>query len=171
MDGLTTEQVDRFVDEGFVHLAGAFPREVADAGRALLWERTGCDPHDRGTWTRPVIRLGGYSDEPFRAAATTPVLHAAFDRLVGDGRWVPLQGLGTWPVRFPHDDDPGDEGWHVEGSIPVGDGVGLNVRSDGTARSCTRPARPGTSTSATRSSCTQRNHTGARSRSSWLNLR
>lgn len=67
MDGLTTEQVDRFVDEGFVHLAGA------------------------------------------------------------------LQGLGTWPVRFPHDDDPGDAGWHVEGSIPVGDGVGLNVRSDGRA--------------------------------------
>ncbi len=133
MDGLGTDQIDRFVDEGFVHLPGAFPREVADAGRALLWERTGCDPDDRDTWTRPVVRLGGYADEPFRAAATTPALHAAFDRLVGVDRWVPLGGLGTWPARFPHDDDPGDDGWHVEGSFPVGDGLGLNVRSDGRA--------------------------------------
>ncbi|WP_300013638.1 phytanoyl-CoA dioxygenase family protein [Pseudonocardia sp.] len=133
MDGLTAEEIERFVEGGFVRLDGAFPREVAEAGRALLWERTGCDPHDRRTWTRPVVRLGGCHDEPFRAAATTPRLHAAFDQLVGSGRWVPLGGLGTWPVRFPHPDDPGDAGWHVEASIAVDDGTGLNARSDGRA--------------------------------------
>jgi hypothetical protein len=41
------------------------------------------------------------ADEPFRAAATAPGLHSAFDRLVGAGRWVPRTGLGTWPVRSP----------------------------------------------------------------------
>jgi hypothetical protein len=133
MDGLTADQVERFTADGFVRLDGAFPREVAESGRALLWERTGCDPHDRRTWTRPVVRLGGYHDEPFRTAATTAALHAAFDQLVGAGRWTPLGGLGTWPVRFPHAEEPGDDGWHVEASIPVGDGIGLNARSDGRA--------------------------------------
>ncbi|MCP2257900.1 hypothetical protein LX15_001586 [Streptoalloteichus tenebrarius] len=83
---LTDEQTERFVEEGFVRLDGAFPRELADAGRALLWRETGLDPDDPTTWTQPVVRLGGYADEPFRLAVNTPVLHAAFDRLVGVGR-------------------------------------------------------------------------------------
>jgi hypothetical protein len=65
-----------------------------------------------------VIRLGGYGDEPFRLAVNTPVLHAAFDQLVGRGRWRPRDGPGTFPVRFPHPDDPGDAGWHVDVSFP-----------------------------------------------------
>lgn len=134
VDALTDDQVDRFVTDGWVHVEAAFPREVADAGRALLWERTGCDPDDPTTWTRPVVRLGGYHDEPFRTAATTPRLCAAYDRLVGAGRWETPGGLGTWPVRFPHDEDPGDDGWHVEGTFAGPDGsTRLNVRSDGRA--------------------------------------
>ena len=54
---------------------------------------------------------------PFREAANTPVLHAAFDQLVGAGRWLPQGGLGTFPVRFPSPDDPGDTGWHVDASF------------------------------------------------------
>jgi hypothetical protein len=41
-------------------------------------------------------------------------LHSAFDQLVGTGRWEPRGGLGSFPVRFPHPDDPGDAGWHVD---------------------------------------------------------
>ncbi len=131
---LSLNQVERFIDEGLVHLEGAFPRSVADAGRALLWEATGCDPEDPTTWTRPVVRLDGSGAEPFRAAANTPRLHAAFDRLAGVGRWVPRTGLGTFPIRFPHPDPPGDDGWHVEGSFgdPV-TGYRLNLRSRGRA--------------------------------------
>lgn len=128
--------VERFTADGFVHLPGAVPREVVDAGRALLWERLGLRPDDPDGWTEPVVRLDGYADAPFRAAANTPVLHAAFDALVGPGRWVPRTGLGTWPVRFPprgEPVDPGDCGWHIETSIPVGDEWGANVRSDGRA--------------------------------------
>ena len=46
--------------------------------------RYGCDPRDASTWTRPVIRLGMYGQEPFVDSANTPVLHAAFDQLVED---------------------------------------------------------------------------------------
>ena len=47
-------------------------------------------------------------------AANTPELRAAFDQLVGRGRWRRRTSLGTFPVRFPSHDDPGDTGWHVD---------------------------------------------------------
>jgi hypothetical protein len=115
---LTDTQVERFIKEGFVRLDHAFPRALADEGRALLWRDTGCTPEDPATWTRPVIRLGEYAQEPFRLAVNTPRLHAAFDRLVGSGRWRPRFSLGTFPVRFPSPEPPGDDGWHVDASFP-----------------------------------------------------
>jgi hypothetical protein len=115
---LDSEAVQFFVENGFVRLDGAFPKELAAEGRAILWRNMGCDPLDRATWQRPVVRLGGYSDPPFRQAANSPRLVAAFDQLIGAGRWIPREGLGTFPVRFPSDDDPGDTGWHVDASYP-----------------------------------------------------
>ncbi len=96
---------------------GAFSREVAARGREILWRATGCDPADRATWTKPVVWLGEHSEEPFRLAANTPRLHAVFDELVGKGRWLPRQGLGSFPVRFPTAQDTGDTGWHVDASF------------------------------------------------------
>jgi hypothetical protein len=69
-----------------------------------------------------VIRLGMYGQEPFAQAANTPELHAAFDQLAGPGRWHPRGDLGTFPVRFPSPDDPGDAGWHIDTSFPSPDG-------------------------------------------------
>ncbi|HSJ04286.1 MAG TPA: phytanoyl-CoA dioxygenase family protein [Verrucomicrobium sp.] len=116
---LASEQIDPFIRHGFVRVDHAFPTELAEAGRAILWKDTGCDPADPATWTRPVIRLGGYHDEPFRLASNTPLLHAAYDQLVGTGSWVPPQGLGTFPVRFPSPELPGDDGWHVDVSFAL----------------------------------------------------
>ena len=111
-------QIRQFIQDGFVRLDRAFPRELADQGRAILWRDLPCDPEDPATWTRPVIRLGYYGDEPFKRAVNSPVLHAAFDQLVGKGRWHPRVDLGTFPVRFPSPDDPGDAGWHIDVSFP-----------------------------------------------------
>jgi hypothetical protein len=114
---LSDAQIAYFIDEGFVRLDDAFPRTVADEARAILWRDTGCAQDDKATWTKPVIRLGHYSLPPFIAAANTPVLHAAFDELVGEGRWRPCMSVGTFPVRFPSPDDPGDAGWHIDVSF------------------------------------------------------
>ena len=126
-----------FIEHGFVRLTHAFPREIADAARAILWRDTGCDPADPATWTRPVIRLGMYAQPPFVDAANTPALHAAFDQLVGAGRWLRRDSLGTFPVRFPSPDDPGDAGWHVDASFgydhPDFMEWRVNVRSRGRA--------------------------------------
>jgi hypothetical protein len=126
--------VQRFVSDGYLRLAAAFPRALAGACREILWRDTGCDPHDRTTWTRPVVRLGDYAQQPFREAANTPRLHNALDQLVGRGRWMPRTSLGTFPVRFPCQEDPGDAGWHADASFYGDDGsMRLNVASRGRA--------------------------------------
>ena len=112
---LSDAQVERFIQEGFVRIDNAFPRDVAKECCALLWRETGCDPADPASWTRPVIRISHHDGEPFNKAVNTPGLHAAFDRLVGKGRWCPRHNIGGFPIRFPHPDDPGDTGWHIDG--------------------------------------------------------
>jgi hypothetical protein len=131
---------DEFVERGFVRLRGAFAPSVAARCRDLLWEASGRDPDAPETWDAPVVRLGWRDDPPFVEAINTPALHAAFDALVGPGRWYPRPNVGTFPIRFPHADDPGDDGWHVDASFRP-DGVAetdylhwhLNHRSDGRA--------------------------------------
>lgn len=114
---LTAAQIHDFIHAGFVRLDDAFSLQLAAECRAILWRETGCDPDDPATWTRPVVRLGFHAEPPFRAAANTPRLHAAYDQLVGPGRWAPPGGLGTFPVRFPSRVDPGDTGWHIDPSF------------------------------------------------------
>lgn len=118
MKSLPEAQIEQFVEQGYVRLDQAFPRELADRGRELLWKDTGCNPADRSTWTKPVVWLWNYDQEPFRRAVNMPLLHAAFDQLVGKGRWEPRSSLGTFPVRFPTKGDTGDTGWHVDASFP-----------------------------------------------------
>src|SRR4051794_32511047 len=107
---LSDAQIQQFVQDGFVRIDRAFPRELADEGRKIMWRDLPCDPNDPATWTRPVIRLGHYGDEPFKRAVNSTVLYSVFDQLVGKGRWRPRANLGTFPVRFPHPDEPGDAG-------------------------------------------------------------
>ena len=127
-----------FTADGFVKIEQAFPAETAAQARAVLWRETGCDPEDPATWTAPVIRLGGYGGGPFAAAANTPALLRAYDEIAGPGRWSPRTGLGTFPVRFPSPQPPGDDGWHVDGSFPGPDpgdpfGARVNLTSRGRA--------------------------------------
>ena len=114
---LSDAQIHQFVQDGFVRIDRAFPRDLADEARTVLWRDTGCDPSDPSTWTKPVIRLGMYTEKPFVDAGNTPLLHAAFDQLVGVDRWLPCRSMGTFAVRFPSPDNPGDTGWHIDVSF------------------------------------------------------
>ncbi len=98
---LSSAEIQQFIQDGFVRIDRAFPRQLADEGRALLWRDLPCDPDDPASWTRPVIRLGYYDHEPFRKAANSLVLWAAYDQLVGKGRWRPRTNLGSFPA-FPY---------------------------------------------------------------------
>jgi hypothetical protein len=114
---LSAAQIDQFIADGYLRIDNAFPEALAEECRSILWRDTGVSPDDPSTWTKPVIRLNQYGQPPFVAAANTPVLRAAYDQLAGKGRWLPRNTLGTFPVRFPSPDDPGDAGWHIDVSF------------------------------------------------------
>ena len=114
---LEPAQIEQFISNGFLRMDAAFPREQADAARAILWKASGCNPDDPASWTQPVIRLGMFTQAPFIEAANTPRLHAAFDQLVGHERWLRPGAIGTFPVRFPSTVNPGDAGWHIDMSF------------------------------------------------------
>ncbi|NGM44135.1 phytanoyl-CoA dioxygenase [Rhodobacter sp. SGA-6-6] len=134
--GLTGGQVQGFIDDGFVRMDNAFPADLARRCRDELWAATGLSPDEPQHWTQPVIRIASMATPAFVQAANTPRLHRAYDQLAGQGRWIAPRGLGTFPIRFPSPDAPGDDGWHVDMSF--GDSADfmdwrVNVKSSGRA--------------------------------------
>lgn len=123
-----------FIRDGFVRIDGAFSREIAEQALDVLWPDTGCDRDNPATWNRPVVRLGHYAQPPFLAAGNTEILHNAFDRLVGPGRWCPPGAIGTFPVRFPSSADPGDAGWHIDVSFGTDNPDFMEWRANITSR-------------------------------------
>jgi hypothetical protein len=120
---LSAAQRDRFLEDGFVLVEGAFDRVVADECCARVWEAVG--RHARG-WSSPdhpvawfdnfVHLQYGFGDGPF-ATVATPRVRAALDDLLGAGRWTWNENFGWWPVLFPGfaaDKSAGDLWWHVD---------------------------------------------------------
>jgi hypothetical protein len=124
--------VEQFVRDGYVVVRGAVDAETAAACRDMIWASLATEgvTRDPTTWTRPVVRVNCPDGEPFVAAGTSPALWAAYVELIGPGRWTRRRGVGgDIPVRFPSEEYPGDVGWHIEGSYPIGSGYWANVRS------------------------------------------
>jgi len=115
--GLTAGQVEQFIDDGFIRIDNAFSPELAARCKAELWAEMGLSPERPQEWRQPVIRIAGKYTPPFEEVANTPRLHAAYNDLVGRGRWVPPKGLGSFPIRFPSTGSAGDDGWHVDVSF------------------------------------------------------
>jgi hypothetical protein len=130
---LTQAEIERFVADGYVVVRGAVPRRTVEdcwSEIAADLRRRGVDPGRRDTWSAPVVRVNCPHTPAFAAAGTQPTLWEAYDQLLGAGTWRQLQGVGgTVPVRFPVAGDPGDAGWHVDGSFEVAGTFGLNVHS------------------------------------------
>jgi hypothetical protein len=131
---LSPAELEQYHLQGFIRIERAFSPVLADQAREILWRDVGCDPQDRATWTKPVVRLGMYAQPPFVAAANTPVLHEAFDQIVGPGQWLPCRSMGTFPVRFPSTQDAGDTGWHVDASFGTEDPDFMNWRVNARSR-------------------------------------
>ena len=82
------------------------------------------------TWTASVVRFVCPHGPAFTAAGRSPALAALYDALLGAGRRIPHDGVGgTAPVRFPSRGDPGDAGWHIDGSYDVEGRYWVNVHS------------------------------------------
>lgn len=138
MPTLSDSQIEQFIHQGYVKLEQAFSSELAAACRQILWQDLPVDPNDPSSWNQPVIRLGEYFQEPFQQAANTPQLLAAYDELAGAGNWLPRMSLGSFPIRFPSQEEPNDTGWHVDASFPGNNAANyfewrINVASRGRA--------------------------------------
>lgn len=133
---LSPQQIHSFITDGFVRIDNAFSADLASKARNILWKDIPANPNDSSTWTRPVVWLGMYTQEPFIKAANTTILHNAFDQLVGKEKWIPCMSMGAFPIRFPSEVDSGDTGWHVDAGFAGADpndffAARINVNSKG----------------------------------------
>lgn len=116
---LSAAQIEDFIRDGYVMLPGAFTAEAAAAVRGRIWDLLEVSAEEPSQWTRPVIHLQKTISGPEVDACFTPRLHAAFNQVMGAGRWKEHRTLGWWPVSFPgHHAPPWQQpvqGWHVDG--------------------------------------------------------
>jgi hypothetical protein len=130
---LDADSIAAFERDGFLVQRGAVRSAVVERCADVVWSeltRQGVRRDDPSTWTKPVVRIVCPEGECFADAGTSPPLWEAYDALLGAGRWKPRLGVGgTIPVRFPSDEDPGDAGWHIDGSYEVDGEYWVNVHS------------------------------------------
>lgn len=127
--------IETFRTDGFLVVRGAVAPDVVRTCVDVIGNELrsrGVDPADPGTWSEPVVRLPCPEGPAFAAAGTSPALQKTYDALLGGGRWIVREGVGgTVPVRFPSPKDPGDAGWHIDGSYDVDGRWWVNVHSRG----------------------------------------
>ena len=131
---LSEDSVELFVRDGYLKLDSAFDETLAARCREVLWSMLDVDRNDPSTWTQPVIRIPGSVHPELVAAINTPRLVGAVDDLLGPHGWLPrTEGYGTFAIRFPSDADPGDAGWHIDGSFGDPPSYRVNYQSRGRA--------------------------------------
>jgi hypothetical protein len=129
--------LDAFVRDGYVAIRAAVDADTVAACRELIWdamEWRGVSRDDPATWLPLVGGMDDLSAGPFRAAYLAPALTAAYDELIGPGRWQPWADMGeSVVVRFPAEDERANAGYHIEGSYAAPPGLPgrwwVNVRS------------------------------------------
>lgn len=81
----SAEQVDFFLENGYVVIKHAFTKEKAAEWSKNLWVRLGMDPNDKRTWTRERIHMPWHKRETVAAFSprvswlSTPRIAAAYE--------------------------------------------------------------------------------------------
>jgi hypothetical protein len=125
---------EAFAGDGYVVVRGAVDPDTVAGCQELTWAamaRRGIRRDDPVSWPAVAQGFGDLTGEPFVAAHMAPALTAAYDELIGPGRWNRSVDIGeAVVVRFPKENDRGNAGYHIEGSYPGPDGTGwVNIRS------------------------------------------
>ncbi|KAK7058317.1 hypothetical protein VNI00_001948 [Paramarasmius palmivorus] len=125
---LSPEQVDLFLNHGYVVVKNAFDRERAAEFTDTMWIRLGLDPQDKSTWTKERIHMPYYRRVPV-ADFAPKAWYAIQDLLGGEERIADSDS--TWGdnfiVNFGRSDLEGSEpispkdldNWHVDGDFFV----------------------------------------------------
>jgi hypothetical protein len=101
---MTTSLKDAFDTQGYVRIDGAVaPDRIGDLRRRM-------DEALAGREVRPTVKLG--DDAEAAPLIVTAPLRAAFDALLGPGRWFEPAVLEDLRVKFPS--APGPHWWHID---------------------------------------------------------
>lgn len=122
---ITDEQAQQFLEQGYIIIKNAFPREVAEQHTALAWERLGYDRDDPATWAEGKIHMPSLNRFPIsefapKAWAAMCDLLGGEDRINmeranwGDGFILNLTFEADQPYREP---SPTAGGWHNDGDF------------------------------------------------------
>lgn len=124
---LTKDQIEQFMDKGWVRITGAIPRETALQAQQEIW-RILYDKfkitNDSSTWASPFYQLSENYRHGVFAECSTPKLMGAIRELLGQDRLdegYEKDGIpfGWWPINLnlgygePWDVPVG--GWHWDG--------------------------------------------------------
>lgn len=121
---LTDQQVEHFLERGFVVLRGAFDVSAVQQWLDDAWIRFGCDRDDPQSWTEKRIHLSSRSKVDTRTFAPA-AWRAAMDLVGGEGRvaqpWLWGDGfianLGVGDDRPWQPPSPAVGGWHKDGDF------------------------------------------------------
>ena len=128
---LSPSDLDDFDRDGVLHVAAAIAPDLAARCAAAVFDALPERPDDPTTWTRPVVRPMVHTLDMVEAARSARLVEAIHD-LVGPDAVLPPTIGGSLVVRFPVAEDPGDDGWHLDGSYAGPDGgYWVNGRSRG----------------------------------------
>ena len=114
----TKNQIEQFIEEGYVRLEGGFSRATVKECLDVVWNEVGLSPTEPSGWTKPLIHLQeSFNEGPFREV-WTPRIQSAFDDVLIEGRYRKIDSYGWWPMSFPGFQTPPwapIQGWHVDG--------------------------------------------------------
>ena len=101
---LSPQQIQSFITDGFVRINNAFSADLANEARNILWKDIPANPSDSTTWTRPVVWLGMYSQEPFVEAANmeiSEIVFSPFQTKVSTST-LPHSCRSVWNFHYPY---------------------------------------------------------------------
>jgi hypothetical protein len=121
---LSPEQIQHFLDYGFVHLTDCFDTEFAAQSTAAAFNRLGYVEADPSTWERPIIHMS--NESVVQVKDFSPKAYGAFcDLLGGEDRIAqPVQWWDGYIVNFKLGAErewvspsPEAGGWHKDGDF------------------------------------------------------
>jgi hypothetical protein len=112
---LEVDEVQAFVERGYLRLEGAIDGDTTAVCRALVHDQL--EVPAGPPWPGPVVRGLALGPAIEAAASSHPLVDAVGALLDGED-WEVRTNLGLFVVRFPSETDPGDTGWHIDGSFP-----------------------------------------------------
>lgn len=121
---LSAEQVESFVEHGYLRIAQCFTREDAQPWLDEAWVRLGYGPHDPGTWTERRVHMPSLRDVEVRDFA--PAVWGAACQLLGGADRIErpytwgngfIANLGLGADRPWEPPSASAPGWHKDGDF------------------------------------------------------